>query len=493
MIGGSNLYVRLGVPRDASPEEIRSAYFEAARRLHPDTNPEPNAPEMFLQVQQAYDVLSSPDKRRQYDAMLPAQDLSSPSISINTLYSRSSLPQMAEPQLIYVLMELTSIPDPAVNAAPPLNLCLVLDKSTSMAGARMDMVKSNAIALLRQMRPQDLISIVVFSDRAEVLIPATRISDLSRIESKISMLQTGGGTEILHGLEEGVGQVRRNLSSSSVNHIILLTDGRTYGDEEACLQLAETSAQQGIGISGLGIGHEWNDAFLDTIASISGGSSMYVSAPKELHKFLEQKFNSLGKIYAEQVALDYETDDNVELRFAFRLQPESGPLTTKCPVRVGNIVQFQSLSILLEFMVKNLSNQTDEVILARGKIKMDIPTRSVPHTRFNFQLVRSVSPDSDPEPPPNEIVQALSRLTMYRMQDRARNEVAAGEIKQATKHLHYLATHLLSQGERELAHTVLVEAEHIHHSQQFSKEGDKRIKYGTRALLLPSGPEYKKV
>ncbi|HVN56216.1 MAG TPA: DnaJ domain-containing protein [Anaerolineaceae bacterium] len=493
MIGGSNLYVRLGVPRDATPEEIRGAYFEAARQLHPDTNPDPEAPELFLQVQQAYDVLSNPEKRRQYDAMLPAQEHSSPSISVNTLYSRTSLPQLAEPQLVYVLMELTSIPDPAVNVAPPLNLCLILDRSTSMAGARMDMVKSNAIALLRQMRPQDLISIVTFSDRAEVLIPATRISDLSRIESKISMLQTGGGTEILHGLEEGIGQVRRNLNSSYINHVILLTDGRTYGDEDACLKLAEASAQQGIGISGLGIGHEWNDAFLDNIASISGGSSMYVSAPKELHKFLEQKFNSLGKIYAEQVTLDYETDENVELRFAFRIQPESGPLTTKCPIRVGNIVQFQSLSILLEFMVKDLSNYHDEVILARGKVKMDIPTRSVPHTRFNFQIVRPVSPDSDPEPPPNEIVQALSRLTLYRMQDRARNEVAAGEIKQATKHLHYLATHLLSQGERELAHTVLVEAEHVHHSQQFSKEGDKRIKYGTRALLLPSGPEYKKV
>ncbi len=493
MISGSNLYARLGVPRDATPEEIRGAYFEAARRLHPDTNPEPNASEQFLQIQQAYEVLSNPERRNSYDTILPAQELTAPSISENILYSRSSLPRMTEPQLIYVLVELTSIPDPAANVTPPLNLCLILDKSTSMQGARMDMVKSNAIQLLRQMRPQDLISIVVFSDRAEVLIPATRVSDLSRIETKISMLQTGGGTEILHGLEEGLGQIRRNLSSSYINHIILLTDGRTYGDEAACLQLAEQAAQQGIGISGLGIGHEWNDAFLDSLASTSGGSSTYVSAPKELHKFLEQKFNSLGKIYAEQVVLEYETDTNVELRYAFRLQPESGPLAVKSPIRTGNIVQFQSLSILLEFMVKNMAEQDGEVVLAKGKIKMDIPTRSVPNTRFMLDLTRPVSISSEPEPPPPQIIQALSRLTLYRMQDKARQEVAAGEIKQATKHLHYLATHLLSQGERELAHTVLIEAEHIHHSQQFSKEGDKRIKYGTRALLLPPGPELKKV
>ena len=57
------------------------------------------------------------------------------------------------------------------------------------------------------------------------------------------------------------------------------------------------------------------------------------------------------------------------------------------------------------------------------------------------------------------------------------------------QHLQYLATHLLAEGDRELAHTVLVEAEHIQQSHRFSQEGDKRIKYGTRALLLLPGPE----
>jgi len=83
----------------------------------------------------------------------------------------------------------------------------------------------------------------------------------------------------------------------------------------------------------------------------------------------------------------------------------------------------------------------------------------------------------------------MSRLTLYRLQERARQEVEAGSVQKATKHLQYLATHLLAQGDRELAHTVLVEAEHIQQSRRFSKDGDKRIKYGTRGLLLPSGLE----
>jgi len=492
MPSGTNHYVKLGVPRDATPEEIRSAYFEAARRMHPDANPDPDAQELFIQIQDAYEVLSNPEKRAQYETILPPPDITPPQISQTIQFSRSCLPRLMEAQLIYVLVELTSIPDPTVNIAPPLNLCLVLDCSTSMQGPRMDMVKSNAIQLLRQMKPQDTISIVTFSDRAEVLIPATRVSDLSRMEGRINQLQTGGGTEIYHGLETGLAQIHRNLSGSFINHMIMLTDGRTYGDEEACLQLAEQAASLGVGISGLGIGHEWNDVFLDKLASSGGGSSMYISAPKELHKFLEQKYNNLGRVYAEQVTLDFQSDENVELRCVFRLQPEAAPLPVTSPIRVGNIQQFNSLSLLMEFKVQNITDRMKEIHLAEGRIKMEIPIRTIPTARIHLSLSRPVVWNAEPEPPPRTIIQALSRLTLYRLQEKAREEVAEGNIAKATRHLHYLATHLLSQGERELAHTVLVEADHIQQNHQFSKEGDKRIKYGTRALMLPPGLESKR-
>ncbi|HEY9087199.1 MAG TPA: hypothetical protein VIO36_03440, partial [Anaerolineaceae bacterium] len=91
--------------------------------------------------------------------------------------------------------------------------------------------------------------------------------------------------------------------------------------------------------------------------------------------------------------------------------------------------------------------------------------------------------------PPAAVMEAVSRMTLYRMQENARRQVEAGDADKAARQLQYMATRLLSQGNRELAHTVLAEAEHIRHSRVFSKDGDKRVKYGTRALLLPSGME----
>ena len=63
----NDYYADLGVARDANPEDIKRAYRRAARRLHPDVNPGPQAEEQFKKVSQAYDVLSDPEKKQAYD------------------------------------------------------------------------------------------------------------------------------------------------------------------------------------------------------------------------------------------------------------------------------------------------------------------------------------------------------------------------------------------------------------------------------------------
>ena len=67
-------YALLGVLRDASAEEIKRAYYEAAQRLHPDKNKLAGETEIFLEVQQAYEVLSNPQRRAPYDATLPKEE-----------------------------------------------------------------------------------------------------------------------------------------------------------------------------------------------------------------------------------------------------------------------------------------------------------------------------------------------------------------------------------------------------------------------------------
>ena len=72
MPGESDFYTRLGVDRDASEEEIRKAYRDAARQLHPDVNVEDGATELFLTIKEAYETLIDPQQRDAYDRKSPA-------------------------------------------------------------------------------------------------------------------------------------------------------------------------------------------------------------------------------------------------------------------------------------------------------------------------------------------------------------------------------------------------------------------------------------
>jgi len=484
----SDLYSTLDIPYNATTEEVRAAYFLLVRNLHPDANPDPGIREQFLAVQKAYEILSNPDKRAEYDATLPEELRVGPEISVSARYSRVSLPCLSEPQLTYVLLDLVSTVTTSKAGSLPFHVCLVLDRSTSMAGARMDMVKSSALNLVQQLRSHDVISVVTFSDRAEVLIPATRASAISRSDHRISLLQTGGGTEILQGLLLGVEQLRQT-DVSHMRQLVLLTDGHTYGDDEGCLALAREVAAEGINISVLGIGHEWNDELMDQITGISGGSSQFVSGQRELDNFLTQKLVEMEGIYARDLRFEFESSPGVELRYAFRLLPSTARLPTESPILIGNIQNRKSVSILMEFLVSPVPEKLERLTLARGQIRMEVIGQRLPNARILVDLYRPVKSDLEPETPPSTIVEAMAKLTLYRLQEKIRQEVEEGQIEKATKHLHYLATHLLSHGDRELAHTVLIEAEHVQQSRRFSGEGEKRIKYGTRALLLPSGPE----
>jgi Ca-activated chloride channel family protein len=473
-----DFYTLLGLMRNASAEDIRKAYFDAARRLHPDKNTVPGDTEIFLDSQEAYEILSNPKKRAKYDSTLPPEKPADNPVDQRVLFSRESLLSMTEPQLVYVLMEYSHPAGLQTPTAPSLNLCLVLDRSTSMQGLNIDVVKATAIQIMRKMKPQDIFSVVSFSDRAEVIIPASRSTELSKQEARIHMLQPSGGTEIFSGLEMGYNEIIRNVHQAQVNHIILLTDGRTYGDEDKCINLAHRASEQGVGISGLGIGSEWNDSFLDDLATCTGGSSMYVSRPQDIQKTMLDKFTQLGSAYAKETRLDFKIPDGIELRYAFRLQPEAGVLSFESPMMLGPIVRDTSLRVLMEFVVQPQTVQKNSVILFDGKLSVTLMDELSPIRPIPIQLIRPFADEASTDIPSPEIVEALSRLKLYRLQEQARLEVTAGDYDQASEHLHRL-----SHGERGLARTALLEAEHIQQNKSFSQQGRKEIKYGTRALL----------
>jgi Ca-activated chloride channel homolog len=487
-------YAILGIPAAASSDEIKNAYRRLARRLHPDSNARnPGAALQFRDITAAYELLNDSTRRRMYDDRERAQrDPQEMYFTLRITPSKRKLSILGEPQVVYLLAEI--FPDPRATAADDkretrLNLTLVLDQSNSMNGPRLEKVKVAAHQIIDNLTPNDILSVVTFNDRSTVIIPATPVRDKPALKARISMMGASGGTEIYHGLVDGVEQNRQFLGPKLVNHIILLTDGRTFGDEEQCLALADQAAKHGIGISAMGLGNEWNDEFLDRIASKTGGTCEYIHSAGAVVRFLNDHVRGLSNAFAERMKLSVAPDPDVQLELAFRLLPSPQPMELENgELHLGSLQMDRQIAVLLQLQLPanmELGSRSIARLVAQGEILRNKNQRMQSISDFALE----VADKYDVEEPPHAILDALSKLTLYRLQERAQEALERGDVGEATRRLENLATRLLAMGQNELATQALAEARRVAHTNGLSDKGRMTIKYQTRQLLLSSNNE----
>lgn len=479
----TDFYRRLNIGTGASEEAIKKAYRIAARKAHPDVNKNDGATQLFLDIQEAYKVLSDPDKKGNYDQGRDPHDSSS-GILTAFEYSQESLLILEEPQVIYSLIDIVSTKDEIQkNDDLPLNIALVLDNSTSMKGQRLDFLRAATKQIINDLGEEDLVSVISFNDRAKVLLPSQSQPSDIKVDTALNELFAEGGTEMFQGLEAGYEEIRKHPTLNYVNHIILITDGHTYGDEENCITLAKNAADQDIGISGLGIGIEWNDEFVDQLCAQTGGQSLFIKDLKQVNEFLEHSVASLKEAFSRRVTLEIIPAPGVKLLSAFRILPEALPLPIQEEFSLGILKKHKPHRVLFEFLVNPIPKKIDHAVIASGEyvIKKKIRDQVIP-----FTLDRSLSPEgTEQEPPAQEIFKAISHLAFYRLQEKAQQDIASGNPGTAYQRLLNLSSHLMAKGEDALAKIAMNEADYIKNHNNFSPTGKKELKYGTIRLLLP--------
>ncbi len=481
MKSGETWYEILEIPVEASAEEIRLAYFEQARQYHPDTNPSELAREWFFQIQQSYEVLSNPDSRKQYDQSLKGRKKNKDLVQLSLMSSANSIPKLDEEQLLYVLLELKSIGEIEKAKLPLGHLCIVVDCSTSMKGGRIEMVKENILRLMGSLKSEDTFSIISFNDRAEIILTPTKVQDVQALDEKLSKISCFGGTEIYMGLKAGFDLLWSGFTNNVIKHMILLTDGHTYGDEEACIELSKKMQARGITLSALGIGHEWNDIFLDKLAGITGGHSEFISNTDDLKDLMNHLSGMIFTVAAENVSLDLYSQEGAKLNSIYRLQPNIAELSLEKPISLGEIYKNKSSTYLLTFSIPALMEQ-ESVIIAKGKVRYT-PINSQTGMKLFINLCLPIEGSEPNQEPPKEIIKALSAITIYQMQQKANNDVRTGHIDQAINRLGHISTQLLRLGEPKLARKAREEAETLQKQKTYSPDGDKQLKYGTRSLI----------
>lgn len=475
----TNHYHVLGVRPDATEQEIHAAAQALGARF-PEELRDPSTNAAFKQLATAYEILSSPEKRAAYDRELAA---SGSTLNVNVQMSRNTISVLDGEQLLYVLLDIRSpIPADKKDSDVPVNLCLVIDRSTSMQGTRLDQVKAAARLVIQQLNQDDIISIITFSDRAEVLSPAGHLHNRNLLSRRLDEMRASGGTEIYQGLKAGLHEMSNVTLERYINKLVLLTDGHTYGDEEECIQLASEAAGRGIVLSALGIGADWNDHFLDQLAAPSGGQTTFIEKPEMIIQCLQQQIDGLGAIYAQNVVLELDLPPSVTLNYAMKLAPFAQPVSGyQNRLKLGTVEGRAPLSLLLELSIK--PERAGTTLTLPLKLTGDIPAKQLQGQVFQGDLELSVVSDMVYFAPPPVIIRAVQMLNLYRMNEQVWEDVEAGHLEQATSRMRRLSTRLMESGQTELAYDAIVETQRLRRMGTLSLEGRKKLKYGTRSLL----------
>jgi Ca-activated chloride channel family protein len=156
---------------------------------------------------------------------------------------------------------------------PSLALMLVIDKSGSMEGVKIQLAKRAAIATAEAINQRDLIGVIGFDAASRILLELTPAADRGTINSAISQLDAGGGTFLYPALEDA--HERLGSSNARRKHVIVLSDGQTqgFGYEE----LVGSMAADSISLSAVGIGEGADMNLLESIASAGGGRAYFTN------------------------------------------------------------------------------------------------------------------------------------------------------------------------------------------------------------------------
>jgi len=182
----------------------------------------------------------------------------------------------------------------------PLSLAVVLDTSGSMAGDKIEDAKRSVLRLLADMRDDDEIALIRYSDAAEILQPLARVGEVRRgLESRVRELQAAGGTNIPGGLREGRGSLT-NAGLGRVKRIVLVSDGLDSGRSSATA-LASDAAEHGMTVSSLGVGTDFDESYMGEIARQGHGNFAFVKEGEALATFLRKELTETASTVAQNL------------------------------------------------------------------------------------------------------------------------------------------------------------------------------------------------
>lgn len=199
------------------------------------------------------------------------------------------------------------------DAREPLRLALVVDRSGSMSGRKLEVAKQCASWLVSRLDPRDELALVDYDDEVRLLAPLSAPGVEHR--AAIRRIHAGGSTNLSGGWLKGVEALGRT-NGASARKVLLLSDGlANVGITEpgALTAIAAKVRAQGIGTTTIGIGEDFDEELMTALAEAGGGYAHFADTPDAAPAIFAQELNGLTSIVAQNVSLEIRPGPHVEV------------------------------------------------------------------------------------------------------------------------------------------------------------------------------------
>jgi Ca-activated chloride channel family protein len=251
----------------------------------------------------------------------------------------------------------------------PMNLSVVLDRSGSMGGEKINYAKQALTTLIDQLTGEDILSIVVYDDRIDVLREAGPVRDKWELKRLVESVYARGSTNLGGGMMEGFRQVERNRKREYVNRVVLLSDGlanQGITDPHQLNQIARRYRSSSIVLTTMGVGLDYNENLMVGLAENGGGNYYFIESPNTLASILRKEFNLMSSVVAQSAVIEMTLGSGVHVNdvIGCEYRPDQGRVV----LPVGDLYSGESREFTIAMQVPH---GTGSLTLASGTLRYE--------------------------------------------------------------------------------------------------------------------------